>query len=63
MDLHTSISDKADPSIVADDVLPLCELAKTLEEAGEFERGAETLQGFWKGLLIRPETSGLVAEA
>ncbi|HJS25034.1 MAG TPA: hypothetical protein VJ751_11820, partial [Pyrinomonadaceae bacterium] len=45
------------------DVIPLCELAKNLEEAGEFERAAETLSGFWSGLLSRPETKGLNQEA
>ena len=49
--------------MVADDVIPLCEIAKNLEEAGEFERAAEILSGFWNGLLNRPETKGLNEEA
>ena len=44
-------------------VLPLCELAKNLEEAGEYERAAETLQPFWNELLVRPETNGLAEHA
>ncbi len=63
MDLQTSIyENQADISVV-DNVLPLCELAKGLEEAGEFERAAETLQPFWKGLPNRPEIEGLNDEA
>jgi tetratricopeptide (TPR) repeat protein len=49
--------------VVSDDVIPLCEFAKNLEEAGEFERAAETLRGFWGGLFTRPETKGLHDEA
>jgi tetratricopeptide (TPR) repeat protein len=64
MDLQTSVFDNqaADISII-DNALPLCELAKGLEEAGEFERAAETLQPLWKGLPYRPETEGLNDEA
>lgn len=64
MDLQTSVleSETADISII-ENALPLCELAKGLEEAGEFERAAETLQPLWKGLPHRPETEGLNDEA
>jgi tetratricopeptide (TPR) repeat protein len=63
MNLQTSVfENKADFS-VADNVLPLCELAWGLEEAGEFERAAEILQPFWKGLPHRPETQGLSDQA
>ena len=51
-----------DPAI-ADDVIPLCELAKNLEEAGEFDRAAETLSAFWSGVPGRPVTQGLGDEA
>ena len=43
MDLPLPLSlvgNAIDPSI-ADDVIPLCELAKNLEEAGEFDRAAD----------------------
>lgn len=63
MDLQTSIFESQPDVSVIDNVLPLCELAKSLEEAGEFERAAETLQPFWKGLPHRPETGGLDDEA
>lgn len=63
MDLQTSIyENKIDPA-VADDVIPLCELAKNLEEAGEFDRAFETISPFWSGVLSRPQISGLPEEA
>jgi len=48
---------------VPDTVIPLCELAKQLEEAGEFESAIETLRPVWKGVLHRPATTGLTADA
>ena len=63
MELHTSVSENVGAGIVADDLLPICELAKSLEEAGEYERAAETLQPFWNGLLVRPQTNGLPEHA
>jgi tetratricopeptide (TPR) repeat protein len=63
MDLQTSIFENRSDSSVADNVLPLCELAKGLEDAGEYERAAETLRPFWKGLPHRPEIDGLSADA
>ena len=63
MDLHTSVLENITDPAKADDVLPLCELAKNLEEAGEFEHAAESLRPFWKGLLNRPATKGLKQEA
>lgn len=62
MDLTSVYHSPADPA-VADNVLPLCQLAKNLEEAGEFNRAAETLTPFWNGLLNRPKTDGLEKEA
>jgi tetratricopeptide (TPR) repeat protein len=62
MDLHTSVYEHVASPATAD-VLPLCELAKNLEEAGEFDQAAETLRPFWKGLLNRPETTGLKQDA
>ena len=59
MDLQTSIYENTIGPAIADDVLPLCELAKTYEEAGEFERAAEAIRPFWNGLLHRPNTKGL----
>lgn len=62
MDLQTSVlENQADVSV--DNVLPLCELAWGLEEAGEFERAAEILRPFWKGLPHRPETEGVGDQA
>lgn len=48
---------------VSDNIVPLCELAKHLEEAGEFESASEQLEPFWRGPLHRPDTEGLVDEA
>jgi tetratricopeptide (TPR) repeat protein len=63
MELHTSIVENAAEISVADNVIPLCELAKGLEEAGEFESAAETLRPFWSGLLHRPQTKELSRDA
>ena len=63
MDLRTSIFEKSFDPAVVDDVIPLCELARNFEGAGEFDRAAETLQPFWSGLLNRPDTRGLSPEA
>lgn len=63
MDLQTSIYENVIDPAIADDVIPLCELAKNLEEAGEFDRAGETLSAFWSGLLKRPNTNGLNEEA
>ena len=64
MDLQTSVLEnrRNDVSVI-NNALPLCELAWRLEEAGEFERAAETLQPFWRGLPHRPDTDGLSDEA
>jgi len=48
---------------VAENIIPLCELAKNLAEAGDFENACETLQPFWAGLLHRPDTAGLPQDA
>jgi tetratricopeptide (TPR) repeat protein len=48
---------------VADDILPLCELARTYEEVGEFEQALEILQPYWSRVGERPETDGLLPEA
>jgi tetratricopeptide (TPR) repeat protein len=63
MDLQTSVFENQADISVTDNVLPLCELAKALEDAGEFERAAETIQPFWNGLPHRPQTDGLSDEA
>lgn len=62
MDLQTSIYDREARSPVLDNVLSLCELAKELEEAGEFELAEETLRPFWEGIPHPPNTNGLVRE-
>ncbi|HZN08063.1 MAG TPA: tetratricopeptide repeat protein [Pyrinomonadaceae bacterium] len=63
MDLQTSVFQSGAEISVIDNVIPLCELARGLEEAGEFERAADILLPFWKGLSHRPETEGLSHEA
>ena len=63
MELHTTVFKDLTENPVANDVIPLCELAKNLEEAGEFESACEILRPFWQGILSRPETSGLPEEA
>ena len=63
MDLPLIVVGCAIDRAIADDVIPLCELAKNLEEAGEFDRAAETLNSFWQGVPNRPVTQGLGDEA
>lgn len=62
MDLQTSAFEKEIETPVLDDVLPLCELAKGLEEAGEFEVAEDALRPFWDGVLHRPNTVGLSSQ-
>ena len=59
MDLRPSLSDLAADPAVAENVLPLCELARNLEEIGEHDLAAETLSPFWSGLPNRPNLQGL----
>ncbi|HEU4714290.1 MAG TPA: tetratricopeptide repeat protein [Pyrinomonadaceae bacterium] len=63
MDLQTSVFENQTDISVIDNVIPLCELAKGLEEAGEFESAAETLRPFWPSLAHRPQTEGLDDQA
>jgi tetratricopeptide (TPR) repeat protein len=63
MDLQTSVFEREANNPALDNVLPLCELAKGLEDAGEFELAEETLRPFWSGLPNPPNTSGLRGEA
>jgi tetratricopeptide (TPR) repeat protein len=59
MELQTSIIVNSATGVVADDALPLCELARQFEEAGEYEQAREVLEPFWKGPGNRPSISGL----
>lgn len=63
MDLQTTAFEKELEAPVLDDVLPLCELARGLEEAGEFEVAEDALRPFWRGVSHRPNTTGLSGEA
>ena len=63
MELHTAGLKNPIEISVADNIIPLCELAKNLAEAGEFESACEMLQPFWPGLLQRPNTTGLSDDA
>src|SRR5690349_3929712 len=62
MELHRSFILEATTAPIAEDVLPICELAKSFEEAGEFEHAFETLQPFWARLGERPSIDGLSPE-
>jgi len=62
MELQTSIFVNPAPDVVADNALPLCELARQLEEAGEFEQARTVLEPFWKGPGNHPSISGLTEE-
>jgi len=48
---------------VVENIVPLCELARTLEEAGQFENACEILLPFWRGPLHRPDIAGLTNDA
>jgi tetratricopeptide (TPR) repeat protein len=48
---------------VAENVVPLCELAKRFEEAGEFEQAVEILNPYWSRIGERPNTDDLLPEA
>ena len=63
MELQTSIFRSQPDLQVAENVIPLCELARGFEEAGEFEQARETLRPFWQKLGERPDTTGLNDEA
>ncbi|HEX3250395.1 MAG TPA: helix-turn-helix domain-containing protein [Pyrinomonadaceae bacterium] len=63
MELHATAFRNSTGIPVADNIIPLCELAKNLAEAGEFENACETLHPFWKGVLHRPETNGFAEDA
>src|SRR4030095_3465310 len=62
MELQASVLEAQSDLLVADDVMPLCELARNLEEAGEFESAMEILKPFWKGPIERPNTRELEQE-
>lgn len=63
MDLRTSVYINMSDPAIADDVLSLCQIAKNLEEAGEYDQAAEALSPFWSGIPNRPETHGLETPA
>jgi tetratricopeptide (TPR) repeat protein len=62
MDLQTTAFNNAAEIPVAENILPLCELAKNLEEAGEFESALDILRPFWQGPLHRPQTTGFAED-
>src|SRR5689334_9515360 len=59
MDLQAFVFKTETESPSLHNVIPLCELAKGFEEAGEFELAKDTLHIFWRGLPYRPITNGL----
>jgi tetratricopeptide (TPR) repeat protein len=63
MELQTTVFESQADVLNRHNVLPLCELAKGFEEAGEFERALETLRPFWAGPIERPLTEGLAQDA
>jgi len=63
MELQMQIVEGATNLAVAENVIPLCELAKGLEEAGEFEQAVDTLRPFWTSLGERPNTTSLEPQA
>jgi tetratricopeptide (TPR) repeat protein len=63
MNLRTSPFETELRFPILDNVLPLCEIAKGLEEAGEFELAEDALEPFWPGVSHLPNTKGLTDEA
>ena len=63
MELHTTAYKNSTEISVTENIIPLCELAKNLEEAGQFESACEMLQPFWPGPPHRPDILGLPDDA
>jgi len=63
MELHVATFQNLTGISAADNIIPLCELARSWEEAGQFESACEILLPFWPGPLHRPDTLGLPNEA
>jgi len=63
MELQTQFVTEQTGFPVAENLIPLCELAKGFEEAGEFDQAVDTLRPFWPRLGERPNTDGLALEA
>ena len=63
MDLQASVFKTETENPGLQPVVPLCELAKGLEEAGEFELAEDTLRPFWRGVPNQPVTNGLDPDA
>jgi tetratricopeptide (TPR) repeat protein len=63
MELHVATVQNVTGLPAADNIIPLCELARTLEEAGQFESACEILLPFWHGPLHHPDTLGLPNDA
>lgn len=59
MELQTQVFADQTESAVAENAIPLCEMARGFEEAGEFDQAVETLRPFWKKLGERPEIDHL----
>ena len=63
MELQEQIMAGQQAIATAENVVPLCELAKGFEEAGEFEQAADTLRPYWTRLGDPPVTDGLAPAA
>ena len=63
MELRAAAFQNSTEIPVVENIVPLCELARTLEEAGQFESACEILLPFWHGPLHRPDTTGLTNDA
>jgi len=63
MDLKMSVFKTETDTPILENVLLLCDMAKGLEEAGEFELAEEALRPFWRGLTNRPNTDGMAERA
>ena len=62
MELQVPIFTAEAVAPAADNVIPVCELAKSLEEAGEYEQAVDALGPFWQRPGERPSTTGLSSE-
>jgi tetratricopeptide (TPR) repeat protein len=63
MELQKVLIEGLSDSNIAETAVAQCQLARTLEETGEFDLAREALGSLWQGVGERPQTEGLPEEA
>ena len=62
MELQKVLIEGLSDSNIAETAVAQCQLARTLEETGEFDLAREALGSLWQGVGERPQTEGLAEE-